>query len=273
MTKRAKPIRILSISDTHCGNLTGLTPDRFNPESEDNYKMYCYRRQLYQWFTSEIKKLGAIDICVANGDLIDGKGTKSGGVEQIYASRPKQIELAVECLKDIKAKEYHFAYGTGYHTGPEDDWELQIAQEFNAGVDDICTIEPNGLIMKWRHHISGSQVPAGRATALLRQQEWDLLWSLDGEYKRADVLVFSHVHYFQSYTNRYGTAFTHPNLQGMGGSQLGARRMGGIVDYGFLVFDVISKEEWTWKAYRLKQTPSVRNGQATRLEGELEQPS
>ena len=190
-----------------------------------------------------------------------GKGTKSGGVEQIYSSRPKQIEIAVKCLRDIGAKEYHFTYGTPYHSGPEDDWELQIAQEFGATVDDICTLEVNGLIMKWRHHISGSQVLAGRATALLRQQEWDLLWSLDGEFKRANVLIFSHVHYFQSYTNRFGTAFTHPCLQGLGGSQFAARRMGGIVDYGFLVFDVISKEDWAWEEHLYKQVPLVRSGQ------------
>jgi hypothetical protein len=265
-------IRILSISDLHCGNIAGLTPDKFNPQSEDNYKAYCYRRQLYEWVSREVKKLGPIDICVANGDLIDGKGTKSGGVEQIYTSRPKQIEIAIDCLKEIKAKEYHFTYGTGYHSGPEDDWELQIAQEFSTGVDDICTLEPNGLIMKWRHHIGGSQVPSGRATALLRQQEWDLLWSLEGEYKRANVMVFSHVNYFQSITNRYGTIFTHPALQGMGGSQLGARRMGGIVDYGFLVFDVTSKGDWSWEAPLYKQTPMVRNGQQHEFAEESKQP-
>lgn len=261
--KQDRPLRVLTISDTHCGNIAGLTPEKFNPNSELNYKAYCYRRQLWEWFTKTIDQLKPIDICVANGDLIDGKGPKSGGNEQLYSSRPVQIEMAVEVLKSIEATEYHFTYGTGYHAGPEDDWELQIAQEFNAGVDDVCTLTLKGLVMKWRHHINGSQTPTGRATPLLRQQEWDALWSLDGEFKRADVLVFSHVHYFQSNDNRYGNVFTTPALQGLGGSQLGARRLGGVVDYGFLTFDISSREDWTWKKHLLKQTPAIRSGQAS----------
>jgi len=170
------------------------------------------------------------------------------------------VKMAIQFLKDVGAKEYHFTYGTGYHTGQDDDWELQIAREFGNEIHDITTLEVNGLVMKWRHHLGGSISPTARATPLLRQQEWDALWSLDGEFLRADVLVFSHVHYFQSFTNRLGTAFTQPALQGLGGSQLGSRRLGGIVDYGFLHFDVIDQKRWTWLAHTARHTPAVRSG-------------
>lgn len=256
-----RSVRILTISDTHCGNIAGLTPEKYNPNSEMDYKAYAYRRGLWEWFVKEIDKLKPIDICVCNGDLIDGKGPKAGGNEQLYSSRPTQIEMAQDVLRVIDAKEYHFTYGTAYHTGPEDDWERDVASEFNAGVEDVCTLTINGLIMRWRHHIGTSQVPSGRATPLLRQQEWDLLWSLDGEYKRADVMVFGHTHYLQATVNRFGTAIISPGLQGMGGSQLGARRLGGIVDYGFLQFDVKSREDWQWYPHLLKQTKAVRAGQ------------
>lgn len=245
-----RPYRIVSVSDFHCGNIAGLTPPQFNPDSPDGYKMFVYRRNMYDWFLGEIQKLQPIDLCVANGDLIDGKGAKTGGTEQIALSRPKQIEMAIQALKDIGAAEYAFTYGTGYHTGPEDDLELPIAQEFGGKIEDVYTRNVNGLVMRWRHHIGGSQSPTGRATPLLRQQEWDILWSIDGEFEKADVQLFSHVHYFQSYTNRFGTAFTHPALQGLGGSQLGARRLGGIVDFGFLHFDVTAREDWTWKVHK-----------------------
>lgn len=260
-SKKDRPIRILSVSDLHCGNISGLTPDKYNPQTELNYKAYVYRRSLWEWFTAEVEKLKPIDICVCNGDLIDGKGPKTGGAEQIYSQRPVQIQMAVDVLKTVEAQEYHFSYGTGYHTGPEDDWELQIAQSFGAGVDDVCTLEPRGLVMKWRHHIGGSQVPTGKATPMLRQQENDILWAASGEYLRADVMIFSHVHYYQAYDNRYGMVITTPGLQGMGGSQLGARRLGGPVDYGFIHFDIKSRLEWTWTKHLLKQTRAVRAGQ------------
>lgn len=253
-----KPVKILSIGDMHCGNVAGLTPDQYNMESEDGEQQFLYRQKLYHWFREKIAEQGPFDICVVNGDVIDGKGIKSGGNEQIYSSRPKQIEMAVELLKEIPATNFGFTFGTGYHVGPEDDWEIEVAREFGETPKDVLVKDVNGLIMKWRHHIGGSIAPTGRANAPTRQQEWDILWSLDGEFERANVLVFNHVHYFQSQTNRFGTWFTSPGLLGLGGSQLGSRRMGGTVDYGFLTFEVKSKEDWSWKAHLLKQTPDIR---------------
>jgi predicted phosphodiesterase len=251
-------MRILSIGDFHCGNRAGLTPTKYNLQSEHSYKEYVYRRNCWDWFSGEVKALGKIDVCVANGDLIDGKGPKSGGNDQIEQDRTLQIEMAVAALKSVKADRYYIAYGTGYHVGPEDDWEKEIAYQVGAEINDVVSLNVNGLIMKWRHHIGGSQTPSGRATPLLRQQEWDTLWSLGGEFERADVMVFGHTHYFQAIINRYGTAIIAPALQALGGSQLGARRLGGIVDYGFLHFDVDGKDSWSWHPHLVKQTSAFR---------------
>jgi hypothetical protein len=255
-------MRILTIADLHCGNVAGLTPPKWNQQSEVNYKQYVYRRSLWEWYQAKIKELQPIDICVVNGDCIDGKGPKNGGTEILYQQIPTQIEMAEACIEIADAKQYRFTHGTGYHTGQDSDYEMQIAQYFGAPIEDIATVEANGLKLRFRHHIGGSQVPHGRATAILRQQLWDILWSVDGEYSHADVLIFSHVHYFTMVGNRYGTAFTTPALQGLGGSQLGSRRMGGVVDYGLMCFDVEGKDDWTWKVHLLKQTPLVRSGQA-----------
>lgn len=255
-----RPIRVLSVSDFHCGNVSGLTPPEYNPDSPDGFKAYAYRRGLWEWFAREVDKLKPIDICVANGDLIDGKGKKSGGNEQIVLDSNKQVEMAQSVLKYVDAKEYHFTYGTGYHTGSDDDWEVQVAQDFGGDIQDVYTQNINGLVMRWRHHTGTSQSPTGRATPLLRQQEWDVLWSVDKEFEKADVLVYGHAHYLQGVFNRYGTAVISPALQGLGGSQLGARRLGAIIDYGFLHFDVESKEKWTMVPHRLAQTQLVRSG-------------
>lgn len=257
-----KPIRILTIADLHCGNRAGLTPPKYNQQSEVNYKEYCYRRSLWEWYEHEINKLKPIDICVVNGDCIDGKGPKNGSTELIYTARTTQIDMAKECIDFVGAKEYYFTYGTGYHTGPEDDWEYEVAQEFGGNIDDIVTLQPHGIVMKWRHHISGSQTPIGRATALLRMKLWDTLWAEHGEFLRASIQVFSHVHYFSLVENRDGMVMTTPALQGLGGSMLGSRRLGGIVDYGFVHFDILGKDEYSWQKHFLKQTPLVRSGQS-----------
>jgi hypothetical protein len=252
--------RILSICDMHSGNISGVTPDKYNPDSEIGHKMFLYRQSLYHWVQQRIFDLKPIDICVCNGDAIDGKGVKTGGNEQLTTDRTVQIDMAVEFLKWIGAKEYYFTYGTQYHVGQEDDWENRIASEFKTRPEATAVLSINGLLMKWRHHTGGSSTFSTRSSSLMRNQVNDILWSVDGEEDRGDVLVYSHVHYFLAVTDRFGTIFASPALQGWGGSQLGARRMGGIVDYGFLHFDVESKEDWNWKAHRLLQTPHVRKG-------------
>jgi 3',5'-cyclic AMP phosphodiesterase CpdA len=258
-------MRILSVSDMHCGNLAGLTPDKFNTDSEVDHAMHKYRRKLYNWTMQEIEKLKPIDVVVCNGDAIDGKGFKSGGNDQLTVDTPRQIDMATEFLKSIEAKQYLFTVGTGYHTGAEDDWEKCVAATFGTKVEDVAVRSVNGLIMKWRHHIGTSQNFSGRATPLMKQQEWDILWSVEDEFVRADVLVFSHAHYFQCVATRFGMAFIQPGLQGLGGSQLGSRRLGGIIDYGFMHFDVESKEDWTWELHRLVQTPSIRGESVAEL--------
>jgi hypothetical protein len=253
--------RILTVSDLHCGNIAGLTPPRFNPQSEVDYKMYDYRKRLYEWVQKEIDAIRPIDICVCDGDAIDGKGTKTGGIEQITTDRTRQIDMAVDFLKWVDADEYHFTFGTGYHVGNEEDFENRMIAEFpGSTIEDICVLNVNGLILKWRHHIGSSSTWTGRTSPLLNQQIWDTIWSVDNEYERSDVQTFGHTHYFQAVTNKLGTAFTVPALQGLGGSSFGGRRLGGTIDFGFMQFDVNSKEDWTWRVHLLKQTPTVRNG-------------
>ncbi|MFH1118614.1 MAG: hypothetical protein V1775_02240 [Bacteroidota bacterium] len=262
-------MRILSISDLHCGNIAGITPDEFNPNSEVGHKMHLYRKTLYHWVQGEIERLKPIDLCVVNGDAIDGKGEKSGGNEQITTDRTVQIDMAIDFCKWIDAEKYLFTYGTGYHVGQEEDWENRIAKEFNTLPEATAVYNANGLLMKWRHHTGNASAYAARSGSLMRNQVNDILWSVGGEEERGDVLIYSHVHYFLAVFDRFGAVFASPALQGWGGSQLGARKMGGIVDYGFLHFDVFSKDNWTWKNHKLLQTSKLRQGL---LAGQSQQP-
>lgn len=258
MKEEAKPFRILSIGDLHCGNVAGLTPPEYNPTSEDSQKEYIYRTNLWTWFLKTVQGNGPYDLCVANGDLIDGKGPKTGGNEQIYASRPKQIEIATAVLKAIPVKEFEFTFGTGYHVGPEDDWETEVAQNFDKVPHDVFTRTFNGITFKWRHHIGGGQAYTGKATQMFTQMLNDILWAESGEFAKADVMVFGHVHRFVHVQDAYRAAFIVPALQGLGGSQLGARRLGHPVQYGFVVFDIDPNGGWSWNVHLLKQTPAIR---------------
>ena len=246
--------RIVVISDLHSGHRLGLTPQSAEKDAgEDEYKQYVYRRAIWDFYTRTLDGLKPIDILVANGDLIEGKGTKNGAKELIATQRTQQIRWATEAVEYAGAKEHYFTFGTGYHVGPEDDWEIEVAQEFGGAIKNVQYLTVNGLTLAFRHHVGGSQSVPGRFTPLNSYRFWQLLWSFDGEFPRPDVSVASHTHQYLCVRDRFGMAINTPGLQGYG-SDYGARRMNAVIDVGLISFDVEDKTQWTHKFHRLVHT-------------------
>jgi len=250
--------RVVVLADLHCGHRVGLTPPAVDNGDVDDDHVYQYRRAIWNFYTKIVDSLKPIDIVIANGDLIEGKATKNGGVELIASDRTKQIRWATECLAYANPKQWFFTFGTGYHVGPEDDWETPIAEHFGGTIKSVQYIDVNGLVICARHHVGGSQSIPGRFTPLNNYRTWKLLWSFDGEFPRPDVSIVSHVHYFQVIQDRLGWAMSTPALQGYG-SNFGARRMGGYVDVGLISFDVEDKNRWNFTPFLLKHTGALRS--------------
>lgn len=244
--------RLLVISDTHCGHEVGLTPPQWNPRGvEANTAMEKYRDWMWQGFMSMVEPLKPIDILVHNGDAIDGRGERIGGVEGLFADRNQQCKMAADVIKWVGARKVLIARGTDYHVGKEEDFEDTVASLVGAErIGDIVTADVNGLQMQFRHHIGGSQVPHGRATSLMRDQLWNELWYLENEFPLANVMVRSHVHYHQAVQSFNRLAMTTPGLQGYG-TRYGERRLSGVIHFGIVYFDIRSQEDFTWRALRL----------------------
>jgi len=240
---------ILVLSDFHSGHLVGLTPPAVNPRY-DNDKLNAlsdYRGMLYNWFKKEVGKLRRIDLCVLNGDAVDGDGKKSGGTEQITTDPQEQAEWAIDILKGLGAKQYLMTYGTPYHTGIVHDHEDIIARRIGCDIGATQDIEVGGRIFNFKHKVGGSGIPHGRATALLRDKFWNTLWADRGEYPSANIVVRSHVHYHQYAGTHDFLALSTPALQGYG-SKFGSRQVSGTVDYGFVIFQIARGGEMTWRA-------------------------
>jgi hypothetical protein len=225
--------RMLVISDLHCGHMSGLRVD-------DDFKPWVE-------FKKQIDRLKPFDICVANGDLIDGKGEKTGGTELITTDRAEQKNMAIEVLDFIGAKEYVFTYGTPYHVGREEDWEGLVAEKFGGDISGQRYIDVNGLCFHFKHKIASSTIPHGRFTALARQKMWNLFWNEFNEAPKVDVFVRSHVHYYDYCGGYNWLALITPALLGWG-SKYGERMCEGTINFGFVVFDVESKSKWTWNS-------------------------
>jgi hypothetical protein len=228
----------VAIGDLHCGAWNGLTP----PDWQANQKSEEGKLQNIYWKTyfDNIPKNADVLMCL--GDLIDGKGVKSGGTEQQTADRLEQCDIAVACIHAARPKKIVMNYGTPYHTGKEEDFEDVIACKLKAlgYVVDIGaheTVDVNGVIFDIKHKVGSSSIPHGRHTAIARERLWNVLWSQRSQRELADVILRAHVHYHQFAGDATWMGATLPALQGLG-SKYGGRECSGIVDFGFLVFKV-----------------------------------
>jgi len=245
-----KSKKLLVISDPHCGHDVGFTPPRWE-HKDPLHDDHIMRRAVWDWAEETLFPIKP-DILIVNGDAIDGKGGKSGSTEQIYPDRVDQVEMAADIIRMFKAKHIFMTYGTPYHTGDLEDWEDLIAKDVMAekiGSED--SLEVNGKVINYRHHIGRSSVPHGRHTAVAKEALWNRLWSERGEFPKANIIIRSHVHYFSYAGSHEWVGITTPALQGYG-TKYGTRRVSGTVDIGALYFEFDKNGGYTWKPLILR---------------------
>ena len=256
---------VMLCGDFHCGHHVGLTPPSYNhkPDEDKNdpkWTLYVARKKLWDIFAREVKARPRPDVMVANGDLIDGRGERSGCTELLTSDRDEQSEMAAAVIRSVKPKKLVMTYGTPYHTGSNgEDFESVIKKAIN--VDPLGNPYKNrvdvtlkahayfkigGVTFDCKHKIGASQIPHGRATALMRENLWSSVWNEYKDVPRADVFIRSHVHYHVFCGDTKKLMMTLPALQAQG-SKYGARQCSGIVDWGFVWFEC-DKGEYSWEA-------------------------
>ena len=243
--------RMLIISDLHCGHEFGLTPpDWWSREDTDVRhlaKAGKFQRALWKFYADAIAHLQPIDLLIVNGDAIEGKSERSGGIELITADRNEQVQMAKAAIDLVKAKKVRILYGTRYHTGKEEDFEAQLANIIigDVEVEGHCFLDINGCHVDIKHKVTGSTIPHGRMTAIARARMWNVIWSSEHERQpKADVLVRSHVHYFQYCGGESWLGVITPGL--CYNSHFGVRECEGLVDVGVVYFDFDEKGEYDW---------------------------
>jgi len=237
------------MSDGHGGSSVGMTPPGWQVNLKSQAKLAKIQSELWNWYSTAIKKLGVIDLLIYNGDAVDGKGRRSGGTEQITTDRVKQSDIAAFVINYCKASKVLMTYGTGYHVGNDEDWEDIVAGKVNnlVKIGSHEWPEVNGVIFDVKHKIGSSTIPHGRMTSLAKARMWNQIWhSAHESQPDANIIIRSHVHYHNFCGGDNWIAMTLPALQGYG-SKFGARECEGIVDIGMVVFDIYKNGEYTWK--------------------------
>lgn len=246
--------RAIIIADTHCGHFTGLTPPRYQVKPLENSVRNKYigaAAALWKWFADNIQKArrdGPFDLCIMNGDAIDGRGERSGSTELIVVDRNEQCQMAADVLKFIDAKEVRMTYGTGYHTGKEEDFEAIVAEK--AGVEhphNELHLDINGCIIDAKHTMGNTKSVVSIYTALQGEFMRHKEWAFAGQQPFCDILIRSHIHraLIARDPGTGCTLISTPSLQGLG-DKFGARAYGGLpVSFGFLVLNIEGKKKYS----------------------------
>jgi hypothetical protein len=237
--------RLFAGGDFHCGHRSGLTC----PEYQYVPGWKELQAECWNWFVRTVNALKPFDVAIWNGDLIDGRGERSGATELITTDRKQQCQMAVAAIKVVGAPVNVITYGTPYHTGAEEDWEAWIAEQVGATIGGHEWVEVEGVVFDAKHKVGSSGIPHGRHTAVAKENLWNLMWAEKDYAPRARVFLRSHVHYHAHCGTPQYLAMTLPALQGPG-SKYGVRQCSGVVDYGFCTFDC-DKGRYSWASHIL----------------------
>jgi len=244
--------RMVVVSDFHSGHEYGLTPPdwwlREDAGAERISKPAKFQRRLWEFYTKTIDSLKPIDILVVNGDAIEGKGERSGGVELITPDRHEQVRMAREIIDYAHAPIVRILYGTRYHVGKEEDFESMLKDSLHCEdvqIQGHAFLDINGNGVDIKHKVSSSTVPHGRMTAIARAHLWNVVWNAEHERQpKADIIIRSHVHYHQYCGGSSWVAMTTPAL--CYNSSYGIRECEGLVDIGMVRFDFSETGGYSW---------------------------
>ena len=254
--------RVMVCSDTHSGHHYGLTPPEwwFGKDSGDRLQRDIgeYQRDLWGFAADAIDRLKPIDILLMTGDAIDGKGEKSGGVEQLTTDRVEQCRMLARFIDETEAEKVRMVYGTRYHVGKEDDFE-SIIPDFSRckdiKIEGHGFYNVNGCVIDAKHKIGASQIPHGRHTAISRARMWNVMWHTEkAKHPLSNIILRGHVHYFNYAGGPSWVGVTLPAL--CYHTIFGVRECEGLVDLGIVWFDIYDSGRFSWD-WRMAEFPGL----------------
>ena len=215
---------IYIVSDIHDGSVTAVcSPDPEVQEKGESYRPNKLQKELYRIWEEAIDDLSQKpNLCVINGEPVDGANKKQGGNQSWTTSLYDQAMDSVKLLKKIPAKEFMFIRGSGYHINLDGTpVESFIADKMggvkystlpgihnNAGYWANVKEKNTGVKFSFTHHIPYAKFFAYRATPINKETA---LMSLDKDRSmKYDVIVRSHVHYYMEVRSAHTKALTTP---------------------------------------------------------------
>lgn len=244
--------RGLMMTDTHSGHEYGLTPPSWwsRDDTDDPHvnKVGKYQRALWRFFTEAIDMFRPYDFLFHGGDMIEGKGERSGGVELITPDRHEQMKMACKAIDYVQAPVVRIHYGTRYHVGKDEDMEklaVEMCECDNVKVSGHGFYIIEGVNIDIKHKVGGSQVPHTRHTAIARARLWNVIWNSEHERQpKAHLLLRGHNHFYNFDGGKDWAGVNCPALTY--NSAFGIRECEGMVDVGMILL-TLDNGGWKWQ--------------------------
>ena len=247
--------RLLAAGDLHAGHVAGFCPPEY--WSDTCPELRALEEECYTWQKRKVEALKPIDTLLLNGDSIEGKGHRSGGRELYTTDRIVQADVAWQFVEMVNPRALIVTKGTPSHVGDDECFEDLFARraeaagiKYAAGDYVQFAMEDTLVAFGAKHKVGSSAVPHGRSTAINRAVLWQQIWEDAGRREPEDVVLRSHVHYYRYSGDADRLGMVLPALQAAR-TEFGARQCDGLVDYGFVTFDV-EGDAYSWRAHLLR---------------------
>ena len=258
-------MKILIVSDTHVGSMSGLMPPKvklYHPAGEKAFAVATTNQlKLYKAWEQMVDDVGGVDMVFHLGDVVDGKQPKEEGMG-LWSTRIKdQVDAAVQLLKMVKFRgkpEYVLAEGTPYHTDRNPNADRLVAEELGCGGNHYgpeVRIDIDGYKIHMAHKI-GVSTAAYRSTAMNRELVMDQMTaSLKGT--TYDLILRGHCHYYVEVGGFRARGRTVPCWQ-FRTSYMAALGLGVQPELGYLVLSDEEGGGWTIEAHQIPLTSPIR---------------
>lgn len=222
MTKKNSSKSLYVVSDVHVGAVTAVcSPAPIIQERGEVYRPNKLQTELFKIWEEAIDDLSKKpDICVVNGEPIDGPNSKQAGNQNWSTSTYDQAIDSVTLFKMIPANQFLFIRGSGYHVQIDGTPIESFISKMMGGVEFSslsgiksnswywANLEVNGKMFSFTHHLPYAKFFAYRATPLAKEMA---LMALDkGRSLKYDVIIRSHVHYYLQLKTAHTVALTTP---------------------------------------------------------------
>lgn len=223
------------IADLHVGSYAGLCPP--GKFSKDDKKLRRSQEETYHHYQRFAKENRGVDILLVNGDCIEGKGSRNGGIELWTSDLLEQTRAAAQLIRMFNAKTIRMSFGTNYHVaaGSGERLEQIIANDLSGTIHNRHFMNIGGVVVDMRHKVGSSSIPHGRHTSISKEAVWCALMHERGIFPKVDVIIRSHTHYYIANEDVRCVCINTPCLQ-LPRTNYGGCECSGDINWGIIKF-------------------------------------